>query len=201
MVSHDDNGKQTATPQPHIPNPSNISPKNHQSAKFDPTRCIIVNLTIQFTIAYTFNQDQIQRVINDIHGPIIIEKIVPYKYQTNKPKIPIQFTTDDKAKRIVSAWKSNAFEGSTARLTINPQELNKLSCMMKGVPLSATDEEIQADVKRLDEHATTFRLFKDETKLRTVHIQFQNKLQFDNTIQDDIHLISLNLLCKCETIE
>mgnify|MGYP001795906564 FL=1 len=73
--------------------------------------------------------------------------------------------------------------------------------MMKGVPLYATDEEIQADVKRLDEHATTLRLFKDETKLRTVHIQFQNKLQFDNTIQDDIHLISLNLLCKCETIE
>ena len=137
-ISHDDNGKQTATPQPHIPNPSNTSPKNHQSAEFDPTK--------QFTNANPFNQDQIRKVINDIHGPIIIEKIVPYKYQTNKPKITIQFNTVDKAKRIVSAWKSNAFEGSTARLTINPQELNKLSCMMKGVPLSATDEEIQADV-------------------------------------------------------
>ena len=37
--------------------------------------------------------------------------------------------------------------------------------MMKGVPLYATDEEIQADVKRLDKNATTLRL-------RTVHLQF-----------------------------
>ena len=41
---------------------------------------------------------------------------------------------------------------------------------MTGVPLYAADEEIQADVKRLDEHATTIRLFKDERKLRTNHI-------------------------------
>ena len=73
--------------------------------------------------------------------------------------------------------------------------------MMKGVPLYATDEEIQVDVKRNDEHATTLRLFKDERKLRTVHIQLQNELQFDKAIQDGIHLISLSVLCKCETIK
>ena len=53
---------------------------------------IIVNLTKQFTNANLFNQDQIRKVINDIHGPIIIEKIVTYKYQTSKLKITPQFT-------------------------------------------------------------------------------------------------------------
>ena len=86
LISNDDNGKPTATPQLHIPNPSNTSLKNHQSAKFDPTRCIKVNLTKQFTNTNPFNQDQNRKGINDIHGPIIIEKIVPYKYQTNKLK-------------------------------------------------------------------------------------------------------------------
>ena len=62
---------------------------------------------------------------------------------------------------------------------------------MKGVPWYATDEEIQADEKRLDEHATTIRLFKDERKLRTVHIQFQNELQFDKAIQDALRMASI----------
>ena len=65
-----------------------------------------------------FNQDRIRKENNHAYGPIIIERITPYKYISDFPKVCLQLSRSETAKHVASAWKSGLFGCSSARTTI-----------------------------------------------------------------------------------
>ena len=125
-----------------------------------------------------FNQDTIRRTLNKTFGPIIIEKITRYNFNTNNPKIMIQFNHQETRNNILRKWNTDLFGGSSIRQTIDPKSLTENMGMLKGVPLDAEDSTVVNDIKVLYPHATSERIFKEGKPMRMFKIRFHYRDDF-----------------------
>ena len=100
--------------QPNSSHTQNKSP----SSIFKPDRCIIISINKGYATTHNFNPDRIRKEINHAYGSMIIERITPYKYYSDLPKLCLQLSRSETAKHVVSAWKTDLFDGSSARSTI-----------------------------------------------------------------------------------
>jgi viroplasmin and RNaseH domain-containing protein len=180
--------------------PSTSKTEKNIDTSFKPEQCVIISMTNSPNLAENFNPDVIRRSINNHFGPTIIEKITPYKLKSQNPRITVQLKNKIYAENMIKDWPITLFGGSTARLTINPDTLNKNSVMMKGVPLDCDDMLVQEDIVRLFPGAKAARLKKNGKNLRTFKIDFKNNNDHTKAIDKGIILSSQSILCHCEEI-
>ena len=182
-----------------LPKIQRITPK-HQT-EFVGQNNIVVSIKQNCDIHTHFNQDKIRKAINVAYGPTIIELINKYGFKTSTPRIMIQFRSREIADNINSNWKSELFEGSTSRLSIDPEKHKENSVILKGIPLDASDADVQEDVKAVDELATTERLHKGGKKLRSFKVKFSESKYYQNAIANGINLRTVHILCHAEAMK
>ena len=182
-----------------LPKSQRITPK-HQT-EFVGQNNIVVSIKQNCDIHTHFNQDKIRKAINVAYGPTIIELINKYGFKTSTPRIMIQFRSREIADNINSNWKSELFEGSTSRLSIDPEKHKENSVILKGIPLDASDADVQEDVKAVDELATTERLHKGGKKLRSFKVKFSESKYYQNAIANGINLRTVHILCHAEAMK
>ena len=99
---------------------------------------------------HNFNQDCIRKERNHAYGPMIIERITPYKYNSDFRKVYLQLSRPETSKHVISAWKRDLLGSSSARSTIKYDSIKPTTmCMLKGVPLSTDDINIEKDIERV----------------------------------------------------
>ena len=99
---------------------------------------------------HNFNQDSIRKEINNAYGRMIKERITQYKYNSDFRKVCLQLSRSETSKHVISAWKRDLFGGSSARSTIEYDSIKPTTmCMLKGVPLSTEDINIEKDIERV----------------------------------------------------
>jgi len=168
--------------------------------EFVPNQNIIVSIQKDSEISKKFDQDSIRRVICKHFGPTIIEKVTRYKYNTDTPKISIQFQDTKTAENIASNWKTHIFGSSSARTTINPASFKENTVMMYGVPIDCNDTDIESDVTSMYEGSVMQRLLKDGKRLRTFKIKFSSSSHYYEAISNGILLNSQSIKCHCKPI-
>lgn len=176
------------------------SDKNKSIPPFKPDQSVVINISQTYATSNKFDQDNIRRIINKSYGPVIIEQIKPYHYNSDHPKLTLQMANVESAINLISVWKSDLFNGSTARHTINPKTINENTVMLKGVPIDADDNNIQQDIGNIFHGSSASRLLKDGKRLRTFKVKFANKQQFEKAVEEGILLPSQHIMCHCEPI-
>jgi len=174
--------------------------QTHSANQFKPKQNIIVNIEKDSEIFTKFDQDSVRRTICHAFGPLIIERVTRYNYNSEKPKLSIQFNDQQTAERIVASWQTNIFGSSTARTTVNPSSQAENSVMMYGVPIDCSDNEIEADITSSFPGSTAQRLSKDGKKLRTMRIKFTSSEQYKDALSNGILLKSQLIKCHCKPI-
>ena len=132
---------------------------------------------------------------------MIIERITPYKYNSDFPKLCLQLSRSETAKHVASAWKIDLFGGSSARSTIKYDAIKPTTmCMLKGVPLSTDDVNIVKDIERVYNNIPAKRLYKNGKQLHTMLLTFTSEMEQSRALKEGIHLISSGVLCHCERL-
>lgn len=187
--------------------PQTMSSSNHQKnipkhpTTFIGQNNIVVSLKPNSNIHTNFNQDMIRKAINIEHGPTIIELISRYGFKSNTPRIMIQFRSRDIADSINNKWNKSLFEGSTSRLSINPDTHKENCVILKGIPLDADDEDVSKDVKTIDKLASIERLIKNGKKLRSFKVKFSQSKYCQESISNGIYLPTVHILCHAEALK
>ena len=73
--------------------------------------------------------------------------------------------------------------------------------ILKGIPLDASDADVQEDVKAVDELATTERLHKGGKKLRSFKVKFSESKYYQNAIANGINLRTVHIFCHAEAMK
>ena len=116
---------------------------------------------------------------NHAYGPMIIERINPYKYNSDFRKVCLQLSRSETSKHVISAWKRDLFGGSSARSTIKYDSIKPTTMrMLKG---ERVYNNISANIPC---HAFNIYFWEGT---------FQSP-------QEGIHLISSGVLCQCERL-
>ena len=165
---------------------------------FRPIDNLVIDIKKDSMTYSNFNQDTIRRTLNKTFGPIIIEKVTRYNFNTNKPKIMIQFNHQETRNNILRKWNTDLFGGSSIRQTIDPRSLTENMGMLKGVPLDAEDSTVINDIKVLYPHATSERIFKEGKPMRMFKIKFHSHDDFLFSIKNGICLQSQSVKCQFE---
>ena len=178
---------------------------NKHSTPFKPKQSVVISVTDKKSLSVSesdrFNPDIIRRAICEHFGPTLIEKVSPYHFNSNKPKVIVQLKDENSATTLVNNWSSHILNGSEVRNTINPLERDKNSVMMKGVPLDYDHKTMEEEICSVYPCTKVMRLTsKDGRLLRTVKLQFQNDIHLQNSLKYGITLTSQSLICHCEQI-
>ena len=184
-------------------NQSNSSRTQNKSPSsvFKPDQCIIISINKVYATTHNFNQDRIHKEINHAYGPMIIERITPYKYISDFPKVCLQLSRSETAKHVASAWKSDLFGGSSARTTIKYDAIKPTTMMcMLCMPLSTDDINIMKDIERVYNNISAKRLYKNGKQLHTMLLTFASEKEQSRALEEGIHLISSGVLCHCEIL-
>ena len=180
---------------------NNISPRSTKlhTTLFKPIQNIVVSINKSSSIYKDFSQDSVRRTMNNVYGSIIIEKINRYRFQSDHPKIMIQLESSEVAKNLVAKWKSDTFDGSSARNTIDPASLTLNVAMLRGVPLDANDDDVISNIEAQFPGAQSYRVMKEGRKLRLFKVKFSNDKHFIKAIDDrGFQLISASVICHFE---
>ena len=102
---------------------------------------------------------------------------------------------------LISAWKTDLFGGSSARATIKHDASKPTTmCMLKGVPLSTDDINIEKDIERVYNNISAKRLYQNGKQLYTTLLTFTSEKEQSRALKAGIHLISSGVLCHCERL-
>lgn len=187
------NLSQITTPKPAV----RSLPANPPTQSFEPTKCIVVSSTNNEKDEFrSLNQDQIRRAISTDYGPIIIDSIRRYKFNTANPRYIVQLGSASDVDILVEKWKTGTLGGSSIRGTIKPSE--SFVGMMRGVPLDIDTKSIQSSVDDSYRHTNCFRLSKNDNPLRTVKITFANSCDLTKAIETGITLSDYNMRFRVE---
>ena len=93
--------------------------KTPNTTPFTPENNIVI--TIEKTSqAYTnFSHDLVRWAVNIKYGPILIEKINRYKFDTNTPHTMMQPRSPEAANSLILKWEKDTFGGSEVRNSKN----------------------------------------------------------------------------------
>ena len=175
---------------------SKSSTVNKTSIKFEPEKCVVISGTHAEDFR-SLKHDTIRHTLSANHGPIMIDKINRYRFQSDNPKYMIQLSSVEAVQKVVNNWNADSFGGSAARATIKPDN-NISTGMMRGVPLDIAEDTIQQAVESVYTGASTVRLSKDNKKLRTVKITFKDNDMLTTAVKNGITITSCNMMFRIE---
>lgn len=166
---------------------------------FQPNKCIVIS-NIPREILQSLNQDKIRQALSTKHGPMFIDLINRYKFNSSNPKLIVQLSTEEKAQQVVDNWDSSTLGNSTsARRTMKPSSDSDNVGMAKGVPLDIDDDALSELITHHYPEAKTQRLSSLEgNRLRTVRIIFNRKDQLQHALQYGLLLNTHNILVRIE---
>jgi hypothetical protein len=179
---------------------SSDHPQSTHREPFAPERNIIVNIEKDSAFHLNYNQDITRQEICKHYGLVIVEKITPYKFKSDHPKLAIQFRDTAAAIKIVTEWNCLLFGGSTARRPQDPKTQNLNCAMMYNVPKEGSNNDIERDIKAVYPEATIERLSKGGKTLRTVKVKFASQTDMKHAIHNGIPLKSLFIYCHLSEI-
>ena len=129
------------------------------SSIFKPNKCIILSINKGYATTNNFNQDRIRKEINlmDLMDLIMLQWTndyrtyhTQYKYNSDFSKACLQLSRSETAKHVISALISDLFGGSSACSAIKYDAVKPTTmCMLKGLPLSTDDINIEKDIERV----------------------------------------------------
>lgn len=200
----------TVQTQGQAPNTTQTRPLSHQPSRpssqsnrhqvpFHPVNCIVVSSsqTDKDRFKHT-DQDEIRKTIGENHGPLIIDFINRYHFNSASPKFIVQFSSPENATRVVDEWKPDSLGGSVARKTINPKDNPTHIGMVKGVPRDIADDELLSAIHIQYPDSTFIRLFKDQQPLRTLKLTFTTETQLKQAFTDGLLVSSSNMMFRVE---
>lgn len=167
------------------------------TVEFQPEKCVVIECNGALETFRTLNRDLIRKTLSTNHGPLIIDLINRYKFHSVSPKFIVQFSSQCDVTKVVENWKTDSFEGSTARATIKPSSIDLIG-MVKGVPLDIKDNTIQEVINSNYTGSIFHRLYKDGHPLRTVKVTFADTNQVAEAIKNGLLLDSCNMLFRVE---
>jgi len=168
---------------------------------FKPHKCLVISSSNTNTEKGSFkhlNQDIIRRTLSTNHGPLLIDFINRYKFNSANPRFIIQLNSTEDAAKVLKDWKPESFGGSSVRTTIDPKENTTFIGMVKGVPRDIDDSELEAALKEQYPHATFNRLVKEGQPLRTLKLTFVSENQLKEAIAGALLLKPHNLMFRVE---
>lgn len=183
--------------QPNLSNTATKAPIKERISNFKPENCIVIASSSNSDQFKYTNQDAIRRTLCANHGPLLIDSITRYKFQSANPRFMIQLASPELVKQIVEEWKPESFDGSTARATIKPTTDDHVG-MARHIPLDVTDEEILEAVTHSYPGATHERFYKDGKPLRTIKIKFTTDSQLSAALTKGILFESQHMLFGIE---
>ena len=169
--------------------------------QFQPEKCIVVSSNNIDSNSDQFKhtkQDTIRRTLCNNHGPLIIDLINRYRFNSSNPRFIIQFDSIETATKIAQEWKSDSFGGSAVRTTINPNDISAHIGMVKGVPRDIPEKEIHDAICTKYSDATFIRLTKDQQPLRTLKVLFKSKSELDHAVVNGLLVSSQNMIFRVE---
>ena len=173
-----------------------VNATHQRTVKFKPDHCVVVSCTKAENMR-SLNYDKIRHTLSDHHGPMMIDHITRYKFQSENPRYMIQLSRIEDASRVVNEWVAGSFGGSTARLTIKPDSGDSTG-MMRGVPLDISESVIQQATENVYKGSTAVRLVKDNRKLHTIKISFANNVMLEDALKNGITIPSCNMIFRVE---
>lgn len=170
----------------------------NNSAKFCPEKCIVLSASgTDHAPLKSLPHDTIRRTLSTNHGPLIIDSISKYHFNSTNPRLMIQLSSKETVEKVVTDWRPDSFGGTTVRATIKPSS-NTLHGMVKGVPLDITDHDIMTAVNHQYPDSTHARLSKNDQPLRTIKITFADAEQKNKAIAEGLLLDTYNMLFRVE---
>ena len=177
--------------------PSSTKVRNENSFQFNPKKCIVISSTNTDKSHLTStDQDTIRKLISANHGPLIIDSIRRYRFQSDNPRFMVQFGSTDDVHKIIASWKPGALGGTAVRGTILPSEIP--AGMMRGVPLDLSPNAIEKAISDKYCNATCHRLKRNDSQLRTVKVTFANKDDLADAISNGIIIPDFNMRFRLE---
>ena len=163
---------------------------------FVPERNIVISVKKSSSIHENFSHDIVRRSICKSYGPVIIEKVNRYRYNSDNPRIMLQLESPQAVLSLIDRWDNGTFGGSSVRCTIDPKSLNENVAMLRGVPLDAIDEEVCALLSEHYPGCSAQRLRKGGKSLRVFKVKFCDKDQFTAALsQRGFQIDSDNVIC------
>lgn len=174
-------------------------PPANRHINFQPEKCLVLSNTSntnpdQFR---KLNHDIIRRTLSNNHGPLIVDMINRYKFNSANPRYIVQLSSEEDVTTVISDWKPDSFGGSTARRTISPNAIDHVG-MARGVPLDIEDSTIKEVIDTVYAGSTFERLLKNGNPLHTVKVTFSDATQLTTAINKGLLINSCNMLFRVE---
>ena len=138
----------------------------------------------------------IRKAIFINHRSVVIDTIT--RVGRNKPKLLIKLKDANMAYELVQMWKETTFTKSKAQINPKSSTNNNIIGIARGIPLDATDEQINEDLADLYEGAKASRLISHSGPMRAVKIVFKTRQDLEHAIIFSIFLEKIGVNCAVE---
>ena len=176
---------------------NNAANPKASTQSFQPTKCVVISSTNpDKTHLNSVNQDDIRKAISNNHGPLIIDSIRKYKFDSPNPRFMVQLGTTTDVDKVVTNWKADSLGGTWVRGTMLPNEIP--TGMMRGVPLDIDPVDIAQAISSKYKNSTCQRLSKSDNILRTVKVTFANREDLSDAVSNGVLLPDHNMRFRVE---
>lgn len=183
-------------PQGSLRRTSNNTEHTQTNRDADRMRTVLIdNIDIEHYRTLKTDGD-IRKAVFINHRSVVIDTIT--RVGRNKPKLLIKLKDANMAYELVQKWKDTTFTKSRAQINQQSTNNNNIIGIARGIPLEASDEEINEDLMKLYEGAKASRLTSHSGPMRAVKIVFKTRQDLENAIIFSVWLEGIGVNCAVE---